>query len=135
MLAAMHQSHVIALAINRPAREVYEFIAEPGNFPKWAAVIESDFRPVGPNEWSGNTPTGRRIVRFCERNGFGVLDHAIYKAGEEPVMMPMRVFPNGTGCELTFSYFRPPGMTDEQFSSAIDWITADFQVLRSLLEL
>ncbi|MDR3473150.1 MAG: hypothetical protein P4M09_15935 [Devosia sp.] len=130
----MYQSHVISLPINRPAREVYAFLAEPMNFPKWAVVVGPHFRQIGPHEWVGDSPTGDSIVRFCERNTLGVLDHAVYHAGEEPVMMPMRVFPNGKGCELTFCFFRRPGMTDEQFSSAIEWITTDFQTLQSLLE-
>ena len=130
----MHQSHVISLSIDCPADAVYAYLAEPANFPEWAVSVGPSFRQIGPLEWAGPSATGEKIVRFCARNALGVLDHAIYRAGDEPLMMPMRVFPNGDGCELTFIYFRRPGMTDEQFASTVEWVTTDFLALRSLLE-
>ena len=56
------------------------------------------------------------------------------RVGDEPLMMPMRVVPNDEGCELTFIYYRRPGMTDEQFASVVEWVTSDFMALKSLLE-
>jgi hypothetical protein len=98
-------------------------------------VVDSNFRQIGPLEWVGDSTVGERIVRFCEPNPYGVLDHAVYRAGEAPVVMPMRVAPNGDGCELTFIFYRRPGTTDEEFASGIEWVTADFLALKSMLEL
>jgi hypothetical protein len=96
--------------------------------------IEPGFTETGPNEWSGEMAMGQRIVRFCERNQYGVLDHAMFAKGDEPMVTPMRVVANGPDCLLTFTFFRRDSMTDEQFASAIEWITTDFLALRSLLE-
>ena len=132
----MLQSHLISLSIRRPVAEVYDFLAEPRNFPKWAAVVSSGFRQIGPDLWAGESPVGERLVKFCPRNDLGVLDHAVYRRGEEPVMMPMRVVPNGAdGCELTFLYYRRPGVTDEEFASGVEWIESDFKALQSMLEI
>ena len=130
----MHQSHLVSLQIARPAAAVYAYLAEPGNFPEWVLAVGPEFRQIGALEWAGSSSTGELIVRFCERNVFGVLDHAIYRPGDEPLMMPMRVVPNDEGCELTFIYYRRPGMTDEQFASVVEWVTSDFMALKSLLE-
>jgi len=130
----MYQSHLIALSIKRPVDEVYAFLAEPLNFPQWAAVVGPDLRQIGPNEWAGDSPSGERIIRFCERNTYGVLDHAVYRPGEVPVTMPMRVAANEEGCELTFAFYRRPGTTEAEFASGIEWVTSDFLALKSMLE-
>jgi hypothetical protein len=130
----VYQSHTISLPIARTAKEVYEFLADPRNFPKWVGGIEPGFTEIGPNEWSGEMAMGVRIVRFCDRNRYGVLDHAMYAEGDEPLVTPMRVVPYGTNCLLTFTFYRRDTITDEQFASAIEWITTDFLALRSLLE-
>ena len=131
----MHQSHVIHLSINRSFADAYDFLAEPRNYPRWAAVVESTFRQIGPNEWTAQTEFGERIIRFCERNELGVLDHAVYRYGDQPLMMPMRLIPNDPGCELTFVFFRRAGITDAEFASAIEWVTTDFMALQGLLEI
>jgi len=130
----MHQSHAISLTINCTADAAYAYLVEPTNFPDWALAVGRDMRQVGPREWAVGSPNGERLVRFCPRNNLGVLDHALYRPGEEPVMMPMRVFPNGEGCELTFVYFRRTDQNDEQFASTIEWLTSDFLALKSYLE-
>ena len=130
----MHQRHLVSLTIERPVADVYAFLAEPMNFPMWAAVEPGTYRQVGPSEWAAVTEFGPRLVRFCPRNEFGVLDHAWYREGDEPLMMPMRVIANGTGTDLTFLFFRRPHMTDQEFASTTEWITVDFLVLKGLLE-
>ncbi len=130
----MYEFHTINLAIRRPVGEVYAFLAEPTNYPKWAAVVPNTLRRVDAYDWEAETEFGPRLIRFCPRNDLGVLDHAVYRRGEDPVMMPMRVIANGEGCQLTFAFYRRPGTTDEQYSSAIEWVTTDFETLRALLE-
>ena len=46
----------------------------------------------------------------------------------------MRVMPNEEGTELVFTFYQRPGMSDEEFASAIEWVTTDFLTLKSLLE-
>jgi hypothetical protein len=129
----VRQSHLFHLILNRPAAEVYAFLAKPQNYAEWAAVTGRMVQ-IGPQDWRVDTAFGERIIRFCELNSFGVLDHAVYRAGEEPMMLPMRVVPNGEGSELMFLFFRRPDMSDEQFASSIEWINVDFLTLRSLIE-
>lgn len=131
----MLQSHLIHLSITRPIGEVYDFLAEPRNYLKWAAVVGDRFEPMGPLEFGIETEFGPRIVRFTPRNDLGVLDHAVYREGDTPLMMPMRLIANGDGCELAFTFFRRPGMSDAAFQSAIDWIQVDLMGLKGLLEI
>jgi hypothetical protein len=130
----MFQSHLIHLSLARPLSEIYQFLAEPRNYAKWAAVTGS-MTQIGPSDWKAQTEFGERIIRFTPLNAYGVLDHAVFREGDTPVMMPMRVAANQDGCELTFLFFRRPGVSDAEFASAIEWVTSDFLALQSLLGL
>ena len=85
----MAEAHLIATHVERPVAEVQRFLANPRNYPRWAAVVEATFRQVGPLEWAADTDFGPRLVRFSPPNDEGIFDHAVYAAGEEPVMMPL----------------------------------------------
>ena len=130
----MGEAHLIETYVEKPVDEVRRFLAEPRNFARWAAVDEATFRQVGPLEWAADAPAGPRIVRFSPPNDEGIFDHAFYEPGTEPVMMPMRAMPQGTGTLIAFTFYRRPGMDDEQLASALEWIQLDFLGLKALLE-
>lgn len=131
----MLKSQTISIPINRPYREVYEFLAEPRNFPSWASNLGSTFEQVEGPLWVTETRKGRVLLRFATRNEFGVLDHAVYPEGTpEPPATPMRVIANGDGAEVLFTLLARPGMTEEEFASELEWTRSDFEALRSMLE-
>lgn len=130
----MFRSSVISFAIERPVGDVYRFLSEPATFPKWASVTGHRFEHRGGRDWLADTAAGPRIIRFCERNRFGVLDHAVFAEGEEPIFGPMRVVANQESTLLTYTGFQRPGMSDEKFASTMEWINADLMVLKTVLE-
>jgi hypothetical protein len=131
----MRRSHTITLQIDYPFEDAYRFLADPLNYGTWAAVDQASYRPLGNGDWEGMTAFGgKRHFRFTPANGFGVLDHAVFIPAEKPLWTPMRVMPNAGGTELAFTFYQRPGMSDEEFASAVEWITTDFLTLKSLLE-
>ena len=124
----------ISVGISRPLEEVYAFLAEPENLPRWATGLGHSFRHLEGLEWLAETPMGPMKVRFSERNPFGILDHAVIPADGEPMHNPMRVFANGDGSEVVFSLFQRPGMSDEDFARDADWVSGDLQRLKTILE-
>lgn len=131
----MQASHVITVSIGRPYGEVYEFLADPLNFGRWASLPNSTMDPLGGSDWLVDLPRGRRVIRFAPRNTFGVLDYQVFEKGEDggPIT-PVRVVPNGGGTELIFVWFRHDGVSDDMFRSEVEWITSDLQRLKSLVE-
>lgn len=127
------QSHLIHFTIARPVEEVYAFLADPQNYPRWAAV-DGGISQLRQNEWLTRTPFGDRVVRFSAPNAYGILDHAVFAPGDEPVTMPMRVVANGDGTDLMFLFYRRDDMSEEQFRSTVEWVTTDLLTLQSLLE-
>lgn len=131
----MRRSHLIAITIDHPLDDTYRFLADPLNYALWAAVDGKSFRQLDSGDWAEDTTFGGlRHFRFTPANDFGVLDHAVFVPGEDPVWTPMRVTANQAGTDLAFTFYQRPGMDDAAFASAIEWITTDFMTLKTWLE-
>jgi hypothetical protein len=46
----------------------------------------------------------------------------------------MRLIVNGGGCELLFTLFREPGMSDERYAGDLEFVKKDLKGLKELLE-
>jgi Polyketide cyclase / dehydrase and lipid transport len=127
------ERRTLSIAIDRPAAKAYEFLSAPENFPKWATGLAGSLRKVG-DEWIADTPEGRAVMRFSERNAYGVLDHSVTLPRGVTVYVPLRVVPKGDGCELVLTLFRQPGMSDERFAADAEWVMRDLGAAKRLLE-
>jgi hypothetical protein len=128
-----HTSRNLSIFINRDAKDVYNYVRVPENFPRWASGLGKSLKKIG-GEWIAETPEGAVRVRFTERNEFGVLDHWVSPKPGLQIYIPMRAIANGSGCELIFTLFRLPDMTDEKFSADAEWVMSDLTTLKNLLE-
>lgn len=123
----------VSVSINRPAEEVYEFVSNPENLPRWAAGLGDSIRLVD-GEWIAESPVGDIKVEFAEKNNLGVLDHFITLQSGETFYNPMRVFPNDQGSELIFTLFHRPGMSDEALAADAEAIKNDLETVKRLVE-
>lgn len=131
----MYNSRTIAISIARPVDEVFSFLIEPLNLPKWAFVGYATMRHLQGSDWEVETSIGRRILRLARWNRHGILDHyAMLNPGDEPLPIPMRVVANGEGTELLYTSYQRPGISDAEWQSTLEWITTDLMTLKSLLE-
>ena len=130
----MYRSRTFSISIRCPWDQVYEFLVEPLNLPTWTQLGTRIEHVAGP-DWKVETEDGPLFVRYHPRNKDGILDHAIFREGEEPLTQHMRIVPNGTdGSELVYTIYQRPGMADEVFDSEISWAESDLLALKSLLE-
>lgn len=123
----------IRIGIDRAASEAYEFLSAPENFPKWASGLAGSLRRVG-EDWVAETPEGRAVVRFSERNRYGVLDHAVTLPQGTTIYIPLRVVPSAEGCELVLTLFRRPDVSDEKFAADAEWVMRDLGAAKRILE-
>jgi len=131
----MLNSRTIDIAIARPCEEVYEFLLDPMNFPKWAFTGDVNMRHLGGQDWAVETSVGPRILRLARRNALGVLDHfSMLDADDPPHPIGMRVIANQDGTELIYTCFQRASVSDSEFDSMVEWITTDLMALKSLLE-
>jgi hypothetical protein len=131
-MAATRSRH-ISLQIDYPAPAAYEFVANPANLPAWAAGVSAGIKQVG-GDWVSDSPFGPVTVRFAEPNPFGVADHDVTVPGGESTHNPVRVLPDGAGCEVVFTLRERPGMTAAEFEADAAAITADLATLKRVLE-
>ena len=127
------ESRQISESIDRPAAQVYDYAADPAHLPEWAPGLGRSVENVD-GRWFVETPAGRAGVAFVERNEFGVLDHEVTLPSGDVIYNPMRVVPNGDGCEVVFGLRRLLGMSSEDFERDAGLVQADLTRLRQVLE-
>jgi hypothetical protein len=123
-------SRTVQLTVDRPWREVCEFLAEPRNYPLWASWLGPSLRRQD-GAWILARPDGRRAkVRFTERNAFGVADHWVLEAEDRAALIALRTVPNGGGCEVVLTLLAESGSLGPHANAA----QHDLGVLKTLLE-
>ena len=124
---------VLCVAIARDRDAVYDFLAEPRNFPRWASGLAEGLTPEG-EWWAADGPAGPVRVRFSPRNAYGIADHEVRLDSGETVPVPLRVVPRGEGSLVMLTLFRQPAHTDASFEADRQWVERDLRRLRALLQ-
>jgi len=132
-MAKTHPSRNLSVYINRDAGYVYNFACVPENFSLWASGLGKSLKQVN-GEWVAEGPKGPVKVKFTKRNDFGVLDHWVSPMPGLQIYIPLRVIPNGSGCEVILTLFRLQDMSDEKFAADAEWVMRDLSTLKNLLE-
>jgi hypothetical protein len=123
----------IHISINCSFGQVYEFVSNPENLPLWASGLSSEIRKMG-EEWIAKSPMGKIIIKFAEKNRFGILDHEVTLPSGLKINNPMRVMPNNDGSELIFTLYRQPNMSEEEFHKDAEMVKKDLTKLKTILE-
>jgi hypothetical protein len=129
----MSESRHLSTHIARPAAEVYAFVTDPARLPEWAAGLGGKVEQRD-GRWFADSPMGEVEVRFAPENPYGVADHDVTLPDGQVFSNPMRVLPDGEGCEVVFTLRRQPGMTDEAFRADADAIRTDLATLQRLMQ-
>ena len=124
----------LSISINRNANDVYTYISNPENLPQWAAGLCTSVQKTETADvWQINN--GEARVRFVEKNTFGVADHYVRaNPGEKEVYIPIRVIEHDDACEIVFTLFRLPGMTDEEFKRDMGNVQKDLDTIKAIME-
>ena len=124
----------VSTTIDRPADEVYAYASDPENLSTWAAGLAHQEIELADGVWVVDSPMGRVTVAFAPPNVFGILDHEVTLPSGEAVSNPMRVIPNGDGCDVVFTVRRRDGMSANEFTDDTKAVAADLATLRDLMQ-
>ena len=127
------ESRTITVRIDRPFDMVYEFLVDPANWNQWAFGLGKNIRR-SQDGWIADSDGGVARVQFTPQNSLGVADHSVIRPSGQRVYVPMRLIANSSGCELLFTLFREPNMSDAQFASDAGFVERDLNGLKALLE-
>ncbi len=128
----MLDARTITVSIDRDWRAVYEFMAVPENFSRWASGLGALER--SGDAWIAHTPDSAMPVRFSARNPHGVVDHWLSPPAGPEIYIPLRIIPNARGSAVMLTVLRRPGVTDEQFAADAAWVARDLKTLKDLME-
>lgn len=123
----------ITVSIRRPPTDVYAFVSDGANIPRWAAGLGKEIRRAD-GEWVAEGPLGNVRVRFALPNDLGVADHDVTLSTGATVHNPIRVLPNGAGSSVIFTLMRLPGVSAQQFVQDAQAVERDLTTLKALLE-
>jgi hypothetical protein len=126
-------ARTLSVSIDCPPDQVYGFVSNPENFPRWATTFCRSIRRADSG-WIVEMPQGQVNVRFVPRNTMGVMDHFVTPAPGVEIYVPMRIVSNGSGSEDIFTLFRMPGMTDEEFTADAGMVERDLATLKKVME-
>ncbi len=132
MVTPMLLSRTVSISIARSAADVYAFLAEPTEFPRWSEFI-TRMQPDG-EDWIATTSAGTCRIRFVPRNAFGIVDHTVIVAPGVEVFVPFRVVENQGGSEVLFTVFRQPAQDDRAFEADVGMVLTDLRNLKRVLE-
>jgi Polyketide cyclase / dehydrase and lipid transport len=115
-------------------RAAFDFLADLGNWPRWAVVnVKSTRRSDDPDWWEMVTPHGEARLRMRADARHGILDHDFVDP-QASWTVPARVIANGGGAEFMITFFQPPGFTDDFFDEQIKLVDIELTKLKELLE-
>jgi hypothetical protein len=129
----MSESQHLSSYIERPAAEVYAYVANPANLPNWAAGLSGSIEQRN-GRWFAESPMGEVEVTFVLENPYFVLDHEVRLSDGITFNNPMRVISHGSGCEVVFSLLRRPDQSEEDYEADATAIRTDLRTLKRLLE-
>jgi len=126
-------AHTLSVSIARSPGEVYAFISDAMNLPRWATAFCLAVRPAGDHHVI-TTPAGEMTVQFAAPNDFGVADHIVRPAPDVEVRVPLRVIPNETGSEVLFTLFQTPDISARRLAEDRGMVERDLATLKRVLE-
>jgi hypothetical protein len=129
----LYEVRNVTVSIRRSPEDVYAFVANGENIPRWAAGLGKEIRREG-EEWVAEGPLGSVRIRFVARNDLGVVDHDVVVPTGATVHNPMRVVPNADGSSVIFTLLRLPGVTAQKFDEDARTVEKDLETLRTILE-
>ena len=112
----------------------FDFLADLGNWPRWAVVnVKSTRRTDDPDWWDMVTSHGTARLRMRADAQHGILDHDFVDP-QASWTVPARVVRNGDGAEFMITFFKPPNFTDAFFDEQIGLVDIELAKLKELLE-
>lgn len=128
-MKSQHVSRVIAATPDR----VYAFVADPDNFPRWAAALAGSEVVHEGTHLRVDSPMGPVTVTFVPRNDFGIVDHDVHLPSGDVVNNPVRILAHPHGAEIVFTV-RQLDLSDEEFERDVAAVGADLDTLKRVIE-
>ena len=126
-------SKTVTLILNAPKSEVFSFISNIENLPKWATEFCKELKKVGDKYKviSCNPDAGELFFNIRSDRATGVVDMFAGPTAEQMSIFPTRVVELSDKTSVyIFTMFQMPGMSDELFNAQYNSLTKEFGNIR-----
>lgn len=128
----MLPSNTQSAAVDAGPSELFDFLADPRNLPRWAVGFCRAIRSDG-DRWVATTPQGEVSIRYVTNRDSGTIDFHISPAPAVEFTAFSRVLPNGDGAEYVFTQYQLPGMSADLFAGQIAALAEELHVVQSIM--
>ena len=127
-------SSVKSVSISASSSDVFAFLMDANNWPRWADHSVTSVQPGAGGFWDIESPTGAAKFKLEGDASSGVVDVTFVKQSGEDWCIPGRVVDAGSGSVVSLVYIKPAQMSDEGFKRATQHVEEELASLRRLLE-
>jgi carbon monoxide dehydrogenase subunit G len=123
------------VGIEAPPAAVLAVVADPTNLPRFAPGFARSVQRDGDGQgWIVDSAPGRLQLRTAVDADRGTVDlHLTAPDGSESTVF-LRVLPNGSGTELTFTLLLPGSASDAAVAEQGGVVAEELELLRQLCE-
>jgi hypothetical protein len=121
------RSHTVTAVLPAPKAEVFGYLADIENLPRWATEFARELKLVDGRHKVVNG-LGEFFFRIQADEGTGVIDMLAGPSEDELGLFPTRVVElPGNRSAFTFTMFQVPGQSDELFESQYASLLREFE--------
>lgn len=120
--------------INRRQQEVFAFLANGENWPRFAIHNIFSIQPSDEGDWIIETPRGPGRLRLKPVAEFGILDHEFIDAQEGRWEVPARVVSVNGASVFMMTLNRPQPMPESEFFKGMQLLDEEMTALKQILE-
>lgn len=114
-------------------KAVFDFIANPLNWPQFAVVNLKSIKPGKENCFQIISKNGPGELIMLSDKKYGILDH-VWKDSQASWNVYMRAIPNHQGTTLITTFFQPQQIDSKAFAQSMQEMDLEFAKLRTILE-
>jgi hypothetical protein len=126
------RSDTQSLSVSGNPGEVFAFLADPENLPRWAVGFCRAIRHDPERGWIVETSTGEVPIRYVAHLECGTLDFYMQVGPGVEIGAYSRVIPNGDAAVYVFTQLQAPGMPDSLFESQVVALAEELRVLQGI---
>lgn len=112
--------------------DIFAFLANPENLPRWAVGFCHAIRRDGETRWIVETGACEIPVRYVTNAECGTIDFHMEPTPGAEFVAYSRLLSNGEGAEYVFTQFQGPGVSDEVFDHQVMALKEELRVLQSI---
>jgi uncharacterized protein YndB with AHSA1/START domain len=127
------RSDTQSVTIAAAPEQVWTFVADGANLPRWAIGFAKSVRP-DRSGWMVSTAQGEVPTAIAADEAVGTVDFRMEPVPGVVATAYARVMPNGEGAELVFTQFHQPGVPDEVFDQLVAAVGHELVALKAVLE-